>query len=164
MTLRSGDSFWSDDVWLVVLFLWMFDLEMLTLGHSPLMMMILWDDSLCQTHTSQSLSCTEGLSISRWRIHIGVYPPSWFWHRDSTFCLWLLLLMDHGVIDTMGSVFSAYLVWFGHSLIFVIHPSILYWTPLYLHPSYQSLTYFEPTYFIVLCDLIIFSWSEEDVG
>ena len=23
--------------------------------------MILWDDSLCQTHTSQSLSCTEGL-------------------------------------------------------------------------------------------------------
>ena len=157
MTLRSGDSFWSDDAWLVVLFSWMFVLEMLTLGHSPLvLMMIMWDASLCQTHTSQSLSCTEGLSISRWRIHTGAYPPCWFWHRDSTFCLWLLLSMEHRVIDTLGSVFSAYLVWFGYSPIFVTHPSILHWTLLYLHPSYQSLTSFEPTYFIVLHDLIHF--------
>ena len=36
MTLRSGDSFWSDDVWLVVFFSLMFDLKMLTLGHSLL--------------------------------------------------------------------------------------------------------------------------------
>ena len=36
MTLRSGDSFRSDDVWLVVLFSWMFVVEMLILGHSPL--------------------------------------------------------------------------------------------------------------------------------
>ena len=64
--------------------------------------------------------------------------------------------MDHRVIDTLGSVFSVYLVWFGYSLIFVTHPSILHWTLLYLHPSYQSLTSFEPTDFIVLHDLIHF--------
>ena len=68
--------------------------------------------------------------------------------------------MDHRVIDTLGSIFSAYLVWFGYSLIFVTHPSILHWTPLYLHPSYQSLTSFEPTYFIVLHDLIPFSCDQ----
>ena len=56
MTLRSRDSFRSDDVWLVVLFSWMFVLEMLTLGHSPLvLMMILWYDSLCQTLTFQMI-------------------------------------------------------------------------------------------------------------
>ena len=32
-----------------------------------------------------------------------------FWHRDLTFCLWLLLLMDYGAIDTLGLVFSTYL-------------------------------------------------------
>ena len=36
MTLRSGYSFWLDVVWLVVLFSLMFALEMLTLGHNPL--------------------------------------------------------------------------------------------------------------------------------
>ena len=164
MTLRSGDSFWSNDAWLVVLFSWTVDLEMLTLGHSPLVsMMILRDDSLYQTLTFQRLSCTESLSILRWCIHTGAYPPCWFWHWDSTSCLWLLFSMDHRVIDTLGSVFSAYLVWFGHSLIFVTHPSILHWTSLYLHPSYQSLTSFESTYFTILHDLILLSWSEEDM-
>ena len=115
-----------DDVWLVVLFSWMFDLEMLTLGHSPLvLMMILRDDSLYQMLTFQRLSCTESLSISRWCIHTGAYPPCWFWHWDSTSCLWLLLSMDHRVVGTLGSVFSAYLVWFGYSLSFVTH--------LYIH-------------------------------
>ena len=65
--------------------------------------------------------------------------------------------MDHRVIDVLGSVFSVYLVWFGYSLSFVTHLYILHWTLLYLHPSYQSLTSFEPTYFIVLHDLIPFS-------
>ena len=32
-----------------------------------------------------------------------------FWHRGLTLCLWLLLLMDYRAIDTLGSVFSAYL-------------------------------------------------------
>ena len=32
-----------------------------------------------------------------------------FWHRDLTFCSWLLLLMDYGAIDTLGLIFSAYL-------------------------------------------------------
>ena len=36
MALMSRCSFWSDDVWLVVLLSLMFDSEMLTLGHSPL--------------------------------------------------------------------------------------------------------------------------------
>ena len=36
MTLRSRGSFWSDDVWLVALLSSTVDLEMLTLGHSPL--------------------------------------------------------------------------------------------------------------------------------
>ena len=164
MTLRSEDSFRSDDVWLVVLFSWMFVVEMLTLGHSPLaLMMILWDDSLCQTHISQSLSCTEGLPILRWCIHTGAYPPCWFWHWDSTSCLWLLLSMDYRVNSTLGSVFSAYLVWFGYPLSFVTDPSILHWTLLYLRPSYQSLTSFEPTNFTILHDLILLSWSEEDM-
>ena len=68
--------------------------------------------------------------------------------------------MDYRVVSTLGSVFSAYLVWFGYSLTFVTHPSILHWTLLYLHPSYQSLTSFEPTYFIVLHDLIPFSCDQ----
>ena len=71
--------------------------------------------------------------------------------------------MDHRVIDTLGSVFSAYLVWFGYSLIFDTHPYILHWTSLYLHPSYQSLTYFEPTDFIVLHDLIPFSGDQRRI-
>ena len=61
--------------------------------------------------------------------------------------------MDYIVIGTLGSVFSAYLVGFGYPLSFVTHLSVLHWTLLYLHPSYQSLTSFEPTYFIVLHDL-----------
>ena len=77
--------------------------------------------------------------------------------------LWLLFLMDHNrVIDTMGSIFLTYLVRLGYPLSFVTHLYILYLTPLYLHPSYQSLTPFEPTYFIILHDLILFFWSEED--
>ena len=68
--------------------------------------------------------------------------------------------MDYRVVGTLSSVFSAYLVGFGHSLIFVTHPSILHWTLLYLRPSYQSLTSFEPTYFIVLHDLIHFSCDQ----
>ena len=162
MTLRSRDSFRSDDVWLVVLFSWMFVLEMLTLGHSPLvLMMILRDDSLYQTLTFQRLSCTESVSISRWCIHTGAYPPCWFWHWDSTSCLWLLLSMDHRVVGTLGSIFSTYLVRLGYPLSFVTHLYILHWTLLYLHPSYQSLTSFEPTYFTILHDLILLSWSEE---
>ena len=64
------------------------------------------------------------------------------------------------VVDTLGSVFSAYLVGFGYPLSFVTHLSILHWTLLYLRPSYQSLTSFEPTYFIVLHDLIHFSCDQ----
>ena len=43
MTLRSGDSFWLDDVWLVVLLSSMFALELLTLGHWPPI-----DDGFCE--------------------------------------------------------------------------------------------------------------------
>ena len=68
--------------------------------------------------------------------------------------------MDYRVIGTLGSVFSAYLVWFGYPISFVTDPSILHWTLLYLHSSYQSLTSFEPTYFIVLHDLIPFSCDQ----
>ena len=64
--------------------------------------------------------------------------------------------MDHRVIDTLGSIFSTYLVRLGYPLSFVTHLYILHWTPLYLHPSYQSLTSFDPTYFNVLHDLIHF--------
>ena len=64
--------------------------------------------------------------------------------------------MNYRVVGTLGSVFSAYLVGFGYPLSFVTHLYILHWTLLYLHPSYQSLTSFEPTYFIVLHDLIHF--------
>ena len=124
------------------------------IAHS--LMMIMWDASLCQTHTSQSSSCTKGLSISRWCVHTGAYPLCWCWRWDSTSCLWLLLSMDYRVIGTLGSVFSAYLVWFGYPISFVTDPSILHWTLLYLHSSYQSLTSFEPTYFIVLHDLVPF--------
>ena len=68
--------------------------------------------------------------------------------------------MDYRVVGTLGSVFSAYLVGFGYPLSFVTHLSILHWTLLYLRPSYQSLTSFEPTYFIVLHDLIHFSCDQ----
>ena len=68
--------------------------------------------------------------------------------------------MDHRVVGTLGSVFSAYLVWFGHPLTFVTHPYILHLAPLYPHPSCQSLTSFEPTYFIILHDLTPFSGDQ----
>ena len=75
MTLRSRGSFWSDDVWLVVLISSTVDLEMLTLGHSPLVLvMISWDDSLYQTLTFQRSFCIESLLILRWCIHTGAYP------------------------------------------------------------------------------------------
>ena len=76
----------------------------------------------------------------------------------------IVALMDHRVIDTLGSVFSTCLVRMGYPLSFVTHPYILHLTPLYLHPSYQSLTSFEPTYSIILHDFIPFSWLEEDTG
>ena len=110
------------------------------------------------------IGCTSLIDVWFGDAYTGAYLPCWFWHWYSTSCLWLLLSMDHGVIDTLGSVFSAYLVWFGYSLIFVTHPYILHLTPLYLHPSCQSLTPFEPTYFIILHDLILFSWSEENTN
>ena len=66
------------------------------------------------------------------------------------------------VIGTLGSIFSTYLVRLGYPLSFVTYLYILHWTLLYLHSSYQSLTSFEPTYFIILPDFIPFSWSEED--
>ena len=64
--------------------------------------------------------------------------------------------MDYRVVGTLGSVLSAYLVGFGFPLSFVTHLSILHWTLLYPRPSYQSLASFEPTYFIVLHDLVPF--------
>ena len=48
--LGSKDSFWSNDVWLVVLLSSMLDLEMLTLGHSTLISGSLWDNSVHQTY------------------------------------------------------------------------------------------------------------------
>ena len=70
MTLRSRDSFRSDDVWLVVLLSSTFDLEILTLGHGPLVLvMILWDDSLCWILTFQRSFCIESLPILRLCIH-----------------------------------------------------------------------------------------------
>ena len=125
------------------------------IAHSS--MMILRDDSLYQTLTFQRLSCIESLSILGWCIHTGAYPPCWFWHWDSTSCLWSLLSMDYRVIGTLGSIFSTYLVWLGYPLSFVTHLYILRWTLLYLHSSYQSLTSFEPTYFTILHDLILLS-------
>ena len=162
MAPRSRDPFWSDDVWLVVFFSLMFDSEMLTLGHSPLI-----DDDFVSWQFIPDAYFPE--IILYWElIHFEMTHSHWgiatlpILTLDSTSCLWLLLSMDHRVIDTLGSVFSAYLVWFGYSLTFVTHSCILHCTLLYLHPSYQSLTPFEPTYFIVLHDLIPFSLSEED--
>ena len=43
-------------------------------------------------------------------LHTRAWPPSWmFWHRDLISCLWLLLSMGFGAIDTLGLVFLAYL-------------------------------------------------------
>ena len=57
---------------------------MLTLGHSPLVsMMILRDDSFCQTHTSQRSFCTESLPIMRlhFLFMIAALDRSWsHWH------------------------------------------------------------------------------------
>ena len=60
------------------------------------------------------------------------------------------------------SIFLTYLVWFGYPLTYVTHPYILHLAPLYLYPSCQSLTSFEPTYFIILHDFIPFSLLKED--
>ena len=94
---------------------------------------------------------------------LGAYLLCWFWHWDSIPCLWSLLSMDYRVIGTLGSIFLTYLVRLGYPLSFVTHLYILYWTLLYLHSSYQSLSSFEPTYFTILHDLILLSWSEEDL-
>ena len=59
-----------------------------------------------------------------------------FWHRDLTSCLWLLFFMDYKDDDTLGSVFLAYLVWFGCLLTFVAHLYILPLASSYLYPSY----------------------------
>ena len=157
MTLRSRGSFWSDDVWLVALLSSTFDLEMLTLGHSPLvLMMILWDDSLYQMLTFQMIILHWELTHSEMmHSHWGIATLPILTLRFHLL-LWLLLSMDYIVIGTLGSVFSAYLVRFGYPLSFVTHLSVLRWTLLYLHPSYQSLTSFEPTDSIVLHDLIHF--------
>ena len=72
MNLKSGDSFWSDYVWLVVLFSSMFDLEMLTIGYSPLISDRLCEMTVYVRHTFQRLSCTEGLPILRECIHTRV--------------------------------------------------------------------------------------------
>ena len=158
MTLRSRDSFWSYDVWLVVSLLSMFDLEMLTLGHSPLI-----DDRFCEmTVYVRHILFRDYFTLRAYPFWEDAFILRYnHWHWDWTFYSWLLLSMDHRVIDTLGLVFSTYLVRLGYPLFFVTHPYILHLTPLYLDSSYQSLTSFEPTYFIILHDLIPFSWSDE---
>ena len=81
-----------------------------------------------------------------------------------TFCLWFLFSMGYRVIDTSSSVFSAYLVQLWYPLSFVGHLDFLSLTPLYLHPSCQSLIDIELVYFAILHDLIPFSWSGEDIN
>ena len=72
-------------------------------------------------------------------------------------------LMDRRVVDTLGSNFSTYLVRLRYPLSFVTHSYILHSAPLCLQSSCQSLTSFEPTFFIILHGFIPFFWSEEDV-
>ena len=163
MALMSRCSFWSDDVWLVVLLLLMFDSEMLTSGHSPLI-----DDDFV-----------------RWQFRPDTYFPGFILHWELTHFEMMhsywgrTYLADFDietplpvydrcsrwiiVIGTLGSIFSTYLVRLGYPLSFVTYLYILHWTLLYLHSSYQSLTSFEPTYFTILHDLILLSWSEEDM-
>ena len=164
MTLRSGDSFWLDNVWLVVLLSSMFASKLLTLGHCPPISDGFYEMTIYARHV-----------LFIYYLALRAYP-SWddafilghshladFLHWDSTSYLWSLLLMDHRVVDTLGSDFSTYLARLGYPLSFVTHSYILHSAPLYLHPSCQSLTSFEPTYFIILHGFIPFFWSKEDV-
>ena len=87
-----------------------------------------------------------------------------FLHWDSTFCLLLPFPMGYKVINTSSSVFSEYLVQLWYPFSFVGHPDILLLSPLYLHPSCQSLIDIKPTYFVILHDIIPFSWLGEDIN
>ena len=131
MTLRSGDSFWSNDVWLVVLFSSTFALEMLTPRHSPLI-----GDRFCE------MTVYARHILSRDYLVLRVYP---FWedafilgHNHLTdfdienwpsvydYCFrWIIEMMIF-----LGSIFLAHLVWFDYPLTFVGHLNILPLIPL----------------------------------
>ena len=138
----------------------MFDLEMLTLGHNPLI-----DDRFCEMIVSvRHILLRDYFTLRAYPFREDAFILGYsHWHWDWTFYSWLLFSMDHRVIDTLGLVFSTYLVQLGYSLSFVGHLDILHLTTLYLHPSCQSLIDIEPTYFIILHVLIPFFWLEEDI-
>ena len=95
MTLRStGDSFWSDDVWLVVLLLSMFALEMLTLGHSPPI-----GDGFCE--------------ISVYARHIFHFPDIVLHFRLTHF------ERMHFDIETWPSIYDCHFQWITEMMIFL---------------------------------------------
>ena len=70
-------------------------------------------------------------------------------HHMDLFCdieIWSFvydcILMDYRDDDTLGSVFSAYLVRLGYPLAYIAYPYSPSLIPLHLHPSFQSLTCF----------------------
>ena len=166
MTLWSGDSFWSDDVWLVVLLSSMFALEMLTLGHSPLI-----GDRFCE------MTVYARHILFRDYLVLRVYP---FW--EDAFILGHSHLADFD-IETPPLVYDCCFWWIielltpwvqfsqhtwfdldTHFPLLHTHTSYIWHHYTYMHPSYHSFTYFKPTYFIILHDLIQFSWSRGEDG
>ena len=163
-TLKGRDLLWPDDVSWIILLLWWLIWKFLYWGipYSSI------SDRFCE------MTIYTRHILSRDYLILRAYP---FWedvfilghshladflHWDLSFCLWLLFSMDHSVIDTLGSIFSAYLVWFKYKyLCYTL--DILPLTLLRLHWSFQSLIDIEPTYLTIEHDLIPLSWSGEDV-
>ena len=106
----------------------MIDLEMLILGH-----ILLVDDRFCEmTVYTRHILFRDYLILRAYPFSDDVFILGHshltdFWHWDLTFYLWLWFSMDHRVIDTLGLVFSTYLVWFGYPLTFVIHSKFRIW-------------------------------------
>ena len=130
MTLRSGDLFWSYYLSLVVLLSSMFDLEMLTLGYSPLI-----SDRFCEM-----IVYTRHI-LSRDYLALRVYP---FW--EDVFILGQCHLVDFD-IETRPSIHDCYFQWiikllsYGFSFLNILGltwiPSFLGWTSR--HPTFDTI-------------------------
>ena len=89
-----------------------------------------------------------------------------FQHWDLTFCLWLLLSMDHGVGDTLGSFFLAYLVdiWYPSTFHFIPRYSILHtFTPISFLPELNHYLLWVDTFHHDTWPHFLLSWLGKDV-